>query len=472
MGVMSLFTEPLERVASDGSISPNLATEVSQPDDTTIVYTLREGVRFSNGDPLTADDVVWSLQHVSDAQSGAQTSTIVESVESVRKTGPLEVTVKLSAPDPAIRTNLALVSYIQNAEFATANAEDLGTPAAVSIGTGPYQVTEYRTDSITLTRNPNYWGTEPVPDKVAVDIIPTANTAQLAMRSGEIQGALVDDAASMPQWEGVSNTTVYGEPQLRANYYCLDTTVAPFNDVHVRRAIAHAMDRKGLLEAAFGKYGSVLASVAPPETLAPVAPSADAVTKFLGELPSYDFNLDKARSELARSAYPDGFSVTVPYITGEPWSKLTVLNLRQNLRPLGVTINPKAMTRQEWVDGLFSHDTTPIWPMGLVFPAPDPGQLTRLVTKEAMTVPGGYNFAKWAPAHVREAAATLESSTEPDSRWRAAQTILSAMAKDVPYVPLFQPQHITVLGDGFGFSSPPGVLEMASGAWISDLELK
>lgn len=471
MGTMSLFTEPLERLKSDGSTVPNLATEVRQPDDTTIVYTLREGVKFSNGDPMTPADVVWSIEHVADAKAGAQTASILSSVERVTETGDNEVSVKLGYPDPRARQVLALTALIQNAEYAQAHESDLGTPAAVPVGTGPYRVTKFGTDAVTLARNPNYWGKQPIADTVTISYIATDNSAQLAMRSGEIQGALVGDATSISRWEAIDGSTTYSSPALLSHYLCLDTTVAPFDDIHVRKAIAHAIDRKGLLKAAFGNNASLLKALVPAGELEPLAPSEDVMTEYLDGLPTYEFDMDKARAELAKSAHPGGFSVSIPYISGEVWSKLTVLNLKENLKPLGITVKPEAMTSQEWVDKLFAHKTSSVWPMSLAAPTPDPGSLPRVMTKKAITAPGGYNFAKWAPADLRDEADTLTSSTDNAARWRAAQEILTAIATDVPYIPLFQPRYTLVLGEGYAFTETPGIVEVASGAWMNQLEL-
>lgn len=466
MSIMSLFTEPLERLNSDGSLAPNLAESVEQPDDTTIVYHLRPDVKFSNGDPLTAEDVVWSIKHVSDAKAGAQTASIVKSVAGATADGDDTVTVKLKNPDPTVRRALALVNLVQDAEVARGHGDALGTPEAVPVGTGPYQVTRYSTDGVSLDRNPNYWGKPPGPDSLSFVLISSDNSAQLAMRSGDLQGALVDNATSVPQWEAITGATVYSTLALSMTYFSLDTTAAPFDDLHVRKAIAHAIDREGLLQSAFGGKANLLSGMIPTGALAPIAPTPEAAEKFLADLPTYAFDLDAAKSELAQSKHPDGFDMSVPYIAELAWSKLVVLNLQENLRPLGIEVTPKSMTTQEWVANVFGHKTTEVWPMDVGSATPDPVLLGRLVTEEAMTAPGGYNFAKWAPADLQDAAAILTSSLDKDARWKAAQQILTAMAKDLPYLPLFQPENILVLAGGYSFPKPLGFIEMASGSWI------
>lgn len=332
-------TEKIEQISVSGKISPGLATSVSQPDDTTIVYTIRSGVKFSDGNPLTADDVAWSLTHV--ATPGTATAGRLTSFDSATATGPLEVTVKLKRPDPSARVLIAAVGAIQEAKFAQEHPDDLGTAAALPIGTGPYKFSSYTPQEVTLTRNPHYWGSKPPVNKIEFNFIAEDNTARLAMQSGSIQGAMVNDLKTIKQWQTIKGVTTHVLPSTSTAFLTLDTSEAPLNDIHVRKAIAYSVDSAGIMQAGYGDYAKKLNSVCPPVLLEGVAPSAKSVQTFLDSLPTYSLDPAKAKAELSKSAYPQGFSLTVPYITGTPWSELAVLNLAQNMKALGVTITPQ-----------------------------------------------------------------------------------------------------------------------------------
>src|SRR5579875_3017078 len=272
MQIMALVTEKLERISPTGQLSPDLATSVTQPNATTLVYHIRSGVKFSDGTPLTAADVAWSLQHVTDVKAGAETAGNVLSFASATVTGPLQVTVKLKYPDPTARENLAVISFVQEAKFGQAHLSDLGSPGAVPVGTGPYKVSSDTTQAVTLTRNPYYWGPKPPVNKLVFTFIPTDTTAQLAMRSGSIQGALVADLKTVSAWKAISGTTLYNLPSLYTNFLTLDTSAGPLSDVHVRKAIAYSLDRAGVMAAAFGQYATLMKGMATPGLLADVAP--------------------------------------------------------------------------------------------------------------------------------------------------------------------------------------------------------
>jgi peptide/nickel transport system substrate-binding protein len=471
MQIMALVTEKLERISNTGQLSPDLATSVTQPNATTLIYHIRSGVRLSDGTPLTAADVAWSLQHVTDTKAGAQTAGNVLSFASAAVTGPLQVTVKLKYPDPTARENLSVISFIQEAKFGRAHLSDLGSPGVVPIGTGPYKVSSDTTQAVTLTRNPYYWGPKPPVAKIVFNFISTDTTAQLAMRSGSIQGALVGDLKTVSAWKAISGTTLYSLPSLYTNFLTLDMSSGPLSDVHVRKAIAYSLDRAGVMAAGFGQYATLMKGLATAGLLADVAPSAAAAQSFLNGLPQYPFDLAKARAELAQSAYPHGFSLTVPYVTADPASELTVLNLQQNMKQLGVTITPKAESESQWTAAIYAHGKNlGMQTMALIPPIPDPAALLGVVTGTENIRPQGFNLANWSSPAVNQANTELNRSTDKATRWHAAETLLSAIAADVPYIPLYSQNTVAVLGGGWRFDTPQNLFDLdVDGTWAFHL---
>jgi peptide/nickel transport system substrate-binding protein len=471
MQIMSLVTEKLERISATGQLSPDLATSVSQPNATTLIYHIRSGVKFSDGTPLTAADVAWSLDHLTDAKAGAETAVIAPSFASATVTGPLQVTVKLKYPDPLARENLAVISFIQEAKFGRSHPKDLGTPAAVPVGTGPYRVSGDTTQALTLTRNPYYWGPKPPLGKITFNFIATDTSAQLAMRSGAIQGALVDDLKTAGQWQAIGDARLYSLPSLVMTFLTLDTSTPPLSDIHVRKAIAYSLNRAGVMAAGYGKYATLLKGLASPGLVAGLAPSPAAAQRALNGLPQYGFNLAKAKAELAQSAYPHGFSLTVPYITGMPFSELTVLNLQQNMKALGVTIIPKPESESQWAASVYAHGKNiGMQTLDISPPIPDPADLLGLISGKENIAPQRFNLANWSSPAVDQASTELNKSTDKATRWQAATTLLTAIANDVPYIPLYSPDTVVVLGGGFRFAKPLDVFALqVNGTWAFDL---
>lgn len=472
MQIMALVTEKLERISPAGELSPGLATRVTEPNPSTLVYHLREDVKFSDGSPMTATDVAWSLNHLLDPETGAATAGNVLSFDSATVSGPLQVTVKLEYADPLARENISVVSFIQKAEFGKAHPKDLGSPDAPPIGTGPYEVSNFDPQAVSLTRNQHYWGPDPAVDNVSFDFIATDDSAQLAMRSGSIQGASIGNLKNAEQWEAIEGATLNTMPAPTLTFLTLDTTTPPLDDIHVRKAIAYSIDRKGLLAAGYGEYADLLEGLASPSLLKSIAPSDEALTAALDGLPQYDLDLAKAKAELAKSRFPDGFTMTVPYVTDWPFAELTVLNLRENLEPLGVTINPKEVSLSQWAAEIYANgDETGMQPMMTTAPIPDPSAILGVIAgKENMERPGG-NLANWSTPVVERASQQVNRDSDEAVRWQATKTLLSEIASDVPYIPLFSVDSVAVLADGFRFADEQTFFDLyANGTWIFALE--
>jgi peptide/nickel transport system substrate-binding protein len=473
MQIMAPVTQKLENVTASGKLTPGLATSVDQPDPQTLVYHLRDGVKFSDGKPLTSADVVWSLHHLTDPGGGAQTAGNAPWIKDITATGTDAVTVTLTQPVAYARASIAVIGFIQEAAFAKAHAKDLGTPTAVPIGTGPYKVTQDTTQQVALRRNPFYHqAQQPAVNQINFTFISQDNTAQLAMRSGSLQGALVGNLKSVAQWRSIKGTSLNMLEALQTTFLTLDTSAAPLNDVHVRKAIAYSIDRAGVMSAGYGKSSQLLQSVAPAGVLTDVAPSAPAAEQFLNSLPRYGLDPAKAKQELAESAYPNGFSLSVPVIADAPYSDLVVQNLAENMKPLHVTITPKTIAESQWVATVYAHAKgIGMQTMDLIPPIPDPSAVLGVVTGKANIRPGGFNLANWSTPVAEAAYRQVTDSTDKATRWQAAKTLLTAIADDVPYIPLFNPDTVVVLGGGFRFGHPKTLFDLdVNGTWVYDLK--
>ncbi|WP_329576428.1 MULTISPECIES: ABC transporter substrate-binding protein [unclassified Streptomyces] len=466
---MSLVTEPLERTSPTGAFTPALAEKVTQPDPTTIVYQLRSGVKFSNGAPLTAEDVAWSITHT--ATPPAQTATSVQSFKSARVTGDRQVTVKLKEAAPNARAGLAGAALIQEKKFATAHKSKLGTSEAIPVGTGPYTVTSASASGSTLARRNTYWGSMPKAKKINIKVIPEDNSAQLAMRSGEVNLRQLTNVKTTPQWRAVPGTTVYSAPSSALNFLTMDVTKAPFNDIHVRRAIAHAVDMSGLVKGAWGGEATPHKGFLPAQNLAGVAGGKNNAQKFLDALPAYDFDLKKAKAELSRSKHKDGFSTTVNYLDSVPATKVLALSLQQNLKTVGIDVQAKSTTLNAWSAKFFQHKLTGLnLAFGFSTSAPDPSSMLSQVVGKDNIGPQKLNIANFTTPEVEKARPVVASAGADTPRWKASQTLLTQIAEQAPYVPL--PSENFVMAMGKGFASSTGKItteDFFDGSWALHL---
>lgn len=450
----TLVTEPLEYSDLSGVFTPNLAESVTAT-PTTIVYTVRDDVEFSDGTPLTVDDVVWSLQRLLDDE--ASTKAQLVSVTGVAETGEREVTVTLAQADPGVRTYLTNVGHIMSKAFGEANAEDLGS-AAMPIGTGPYKYTSFTASRVEVDRNPNYWGEDPAPDELAFDIIPEDTQRQLALRSGSIQGGKLVDIGKLSEWESIPGVNVETSPWLRLNFLSFDVTQTPFDDVHVRRMVAYALDREGIMNSAYGEAADVAPVFTVKEALYGTAPSEEAADDFLESVPTYTFDMEKAAEELAQSRYPEGLDFEIAFLNEFPWSRLAALNLEENLASLGVNITPTVIAFDKWVSDVYAGTPPQFGAMEASYIAPT-------ATRVSNNLDGAFNVAKYKDPETTRLIPNLFSPKQSE-QWEAVKGILTKVAEDVPYIPLIQPQRGFALAEGYTFTKDLDPLIFESGQWI------
>jgi len=257
----------LVQLSPSGQVVPVLASGYAwSANRKTITFTIRQGVKFSNGDPLTAADVVYSIDRVVAKGSKYPYASLMGTLTSVKQTSPTTVAVALSQPDQEWLYQLAAYS---NGVILDPNA--VSKIAADPVGTGPYeyksQVTNY---SATLAANPDYWGSAPGFATVVFRYFTDPTAENSALLSGQIQ-------------------------------LTLNNASGPLKNVLVRQAISYAINRQAILQTVGGGFGTVIGSDTVPGD--PWYSSSYAM--------AYPYDPAKARQLLKEAGYPNGFSLTL-----------------------------------------------------------------------------------------------------------------------------------------------------------------
>jgi peptide/nickel transport system substrate-binding protein len=426
--------ESLVAYDTKGRVIDNLA-HFSQPSRTKYVYKLRRGVRFWDGTPLTPADVIASLNYYRSKTS--QTSTYYTAVSDVKATGPNEVTVTLSTPDPFFKYVMGF-SPIVKGSFVQAHPTDLGTPSVLTMGTGPYRLVNFDSGvGVDLVRNERYWGPKAHYSHISLKFITDPSTFQLAMQSGQIDGAFEIPPTGIQQWRKIGSASVVVRPGLTSAWFNFDVTQEPWSDVHVRRAFAYAFDGAGYVRSVLGGYGQVASSVVPPAMWNSLATPAQ-IRQIYAALPKYKFNLAKAKSELAQSSRPNGFSARIQYPSSAQEMGNAAQVLAQGVKQIGVNLDVQEVAPSAWITGLFGHtqglSILPIAP-GL----PDPGNYPSLIFPSKNAIVNGLNFANYKNPTVDRLLEQQQSATKPAVRIKALAQILKIAAQDLPYLPIAWP---------------------------------
>ena len=343
-------------------VQPMLATSYKvSADKKTYTFTLRSGVKFSTGQPMTSADVKFSIDQASAAAKGW--GYINTAIKSVAAPTPSTVVVTLKYPWAPLLADLSLFSngivpanYGGKSETAFYNAP---------VGTGPFKWDFWHKGSaLKLVRNPNYWEKgKPYLNSVTWTDVPSDNTRQLQLKGGQAQ---IDE---FPAWSTVGSLKTTPDVTMnlfnstRTDYLAFNELRKPFQDVHVRRAISLAVNRAALVKAVLFGNGKPANSLFPPQV-----PYYQAATQGL------QFDLAQAKQEMAKSSVPHGFSTTILVSSGFSDYVTIATILQSELKPLGINLKIQQLdpnTANTNQQSLKYDMTLTYWTMDI----PDPDEL-------------------------------------------------------------------------------------------------
>jgi peptide/nickel transport system substrate-binding protein len=438
--IMSLVQEGPLAFADDLSLTPGVAESWQQVDDTTYKYVLRPGVTFGDGSPLTPADVVASFTYHMKPDAGSQLAAFFSSVDTVEAAGENEVTVKLKAPNVQFQyTPAHMAGFIFKKSQLEEFPEDIGTPDALPLGTGPYRLVEFTpADSVVLEARDDYWGPKPTAKRIVFTSIPDRQTRLLAMQNGDIDGTFDLAISEIDQWKALGNVDVITVPSLGVYALTLDQSAPPFDDLHVRKAVAYAIDREGLVQALLKGNGDPATALNPPEMWAGVL-SLDEVKAFYATLPSYSFDLEKAKAELAQSAHAGGFEIAVPGSTSDPHMINILQSVSENLKQIGITVNVQEIDHNQWLAGYFRHENLGMQIMAYYPDFADPANYPYLFFASANAAKDGMNGSNFKNADVDKALAIANEKSDPKARADALKQVFNIANEDVALVPIFWP---------------------------------
>ncbi|MDY3690468.1 MAG: ABC transporter substrate-binding protein [Dysosmobacter sp.] len=333
--VMFNVFEGLMKPTSTGDLTPAVAESYTVSEDRlTYTFTLREGVKFHNGDEVTAEDVVYSISRCADTTDGTPLVEAFSVIQSVEAMDARTVAITISEPSNEF------ISYMTTAILPA----DYDQQDTAPVGTGPFKfVSRAAQDNIVLEKFDEYWGTPAYLDKVTFKIMENADSLVMSLQSGAIDLCSHLTSTQVAQL-GDDFYVAEGTMNLVQALY-LNNAEKPFDDVRVRQALCYAVDKQGIIDLAFDGYGSPIGSSMYP-----------AFGKYFDESLTnyYTKDVEKAKSLLADAGYPNGFEMTITVPSNYQPHIDTAQVLVEQLKEIGVTAKIELVEWGTWVSDVYA----------------------------------------------------------------------------------------------------------------------
>lgn len=365
--------EGLVKPNSDGEMIPAVAEKYTLSEDgTTYTFTLREGVKFHNGQTVTAEDVVYSINRCAAVPEG-QEKPLVAAFSAVKSVEALDE--KIVAVTIAQR-DLEFISYM-TAAIIPADYENQDT---APVGTGPFRfVSRTPQQDFVMERFEDYWGAPAWLDKVTYKICENADALVMNLNGGSIDLCAHLTSAQASQLNQ-SFQVLEGTMNLVQAIY-LNNQAKPFDNQLVRQALCYAIDRQGIMDMVADGHGTAVGSSIYP-----------AFTKyFLPELvDKYPHDVAKAKELLAQAGYPDGFDMTISVPNNYQPHMDTAEVVAEQLREAGINVTIQPVEWSTWLDTIYNGRQFQATVVGV-----DAANMTARAMLERFTSDYGKNFINY-----------------------------------------------------------------------------
>jgi peptide/nickel transport system substrate-binding protein/oligopeptide transport system substrate-binding protein len=441
-----LLFEGLMEFDRTGKLVPRLAEdwpEVSE-DGRTYTFKIREGVKWHNGRDVVADDFKYGLERASDPDTGSwgqsYMSQVVgyqdfvdknaDEIEGIKAIDDSTLEITLEEPQALFLTLLMSTSnFPVPREEVEAAGDAWGKQMA--IGNGPYMIEEWIPDQkLVLVRNPDYWdGDRPYLDAQEITMQVEPSVALLQLEKGEIDmitsnldPEMIRTVKADAKWDDF----IHQRPSMTSMWMFMNMDMPPFDDLKVRQAVNHALDRESLIKIAGG--GTPLYGVYPPDM-----PAYDP------EYIPYPYDPEKAKALLEEAGYPDGFETVLTYNTEyETWKTVATV-VQQQLAEVGIEVELVPLSHTAFIAEVNTPEKVALgfqqW--AAVFPDPN-DMIGPQFTCDARGVTGANN-SYYCNEELESMFAEAESTTDLEKRTELYKQMNEMIMAEAPHVPLFAP---------------------------------
>lgn len=455
----AVFDQLFEYLPGNPAPQPALAQSYSVSNNgLTYIFHIRPGVKFSNGEPVTGEDVVYSLNR--QKLPIAAIGTVIKAKSwQVSLVNPMTVKLQLQSVMPSLIGDMGLVQMsIVPKKVLEKEGETAFASHPVGSGAFAFSSSTSTFSTVKLARNPNYWRSEqPYVDNVVFNEVLETNARILAVRTGAATIATGISFSQVASLKGATGVRMLIEPLQDTDPVFFQLSKPPFNNVNVRRALNYATPREEIIKAVFKGLAE------------PANAPAGHLQYWNSKLPAPAFDLAKAKQLLKESPYPHGFSTNMILPAGEPDAALVASILQSTWAKIGVHVNIQPLNVGTWVaDQFASKYELSTWNDEGFVTEQYPNDLTMYIdfTEAGGTNALGTNYKNMEVVKLLEEALGTQNETTRRERFYKAEEIL--MNQDPPLIAIAEiPSRTLVSASLRGFTLQPGNAMRLEQAWLA-----
>jgi peptide/nickel transport system substrate-binding protein len=442
----SLMCESLLRQAPNGSLQPGLAT-VASPSPTTMVFTLRPGVKFWDGHPVTSADVVYSLDRQMNPQLGGFYGLSFNRVASITATGPAQVTIKLKQPDYWLEGELSsMAGIVTEKSFAEKQGKNYGTPAGSIMCTGAYMLKSWTPGvGVVAVRNPHYWNpsVHPLIGQITLKGVPDTSSFTSGMLTGGIQGSYSAALPTLNQLRNSSTVKVYQGPGWSTDAFIVSSFSGALGNLDVRRALSLALNRQAIINSVYKGAALMPRWLSNPGTF---GYGKQVFTRAYNGSPVLTQNIAEAK-KLVQQAGATGKTITIGTSSQLADIAADTGAYQAAAQAIGLKVVLKSVSAQNYIN-FFTDPKARAGVDGFLTvnygDYADPAAL--LAT---LVLPGGsQNYTGYNNPKITAAMEQARSTANPDKRAALVAEAEKLAAQQLPWIPDVQPTTLLLLGKG------------------------
>jgi ABC-type transport system substrate-binding protein len=455
--IKSLFDGMMDYVPGTTTLRPGLAESYALSEDgLTYTFKLRPGVKFHNGREMTADDVKYSLDRVTNPATQSPGAGFFGSIagydaagdaglSGVKVIDPLTVEITLSRPDATFLHVMALnFASVVPKEAVDAAGDDFGKQP---VGTGAYKLAEWTLGQrLVFEKNADYWRAGvPYLDSVVFEVGQEPVVALLRLQNGEVD--VPGDGIPPAKFQEVMADPAQAERvvvggQLHTGYITLNVTTPPFDKVEVRKAVNMAINKDRIVQIINGR--------AVPATQ-PLPPSMPGYTAGYA---GFAYDVEGAKQLLADAGLAEGFETDLYVMNTDPNPRIAQA-IQQDLAAIGIKANIQSLAQANVIEAGGAGTAPMIWSGGMAWIAdfPDPSNFYGPILGCSGAVEGGWNWSKFCDEALDAKATEADSMADPAKvadRMALWSDVYMGVMEQAPWVPVFNEERYTMKSPRMG----------------------